>query len=67
MGFSRMRNYIKRGTVSNLIEYKRLRDDVWNEIYSMDKEGVVLHDNDIQYVAMVKAKARNLHDFKVRT
>lgn len=60
-----MRNYVKRGSVSSRINYARLRDDVWNEVYSLDKEGVVLHDNDIQNIAMVKAKERNLNEFKV--
>lgn len=60
-----MRNYVKRGTVSNPIEYARLRDDVWSEVYSLDKEGVVLHDIDIQTIAMTKAHERGLHSFKV--
>lgn len=63
--FIRMRNYIKRGSLSNRIVYKNLQEDVWNEVYSLDKEGVVLHDNDIQHIAMIKAKQRNLHNFKV--
>lgn len=61
-----MRNYVKRGTVSNRIEYERLSNDVWNEVYSLDKEGVVLHDNDIQQIAMIKAQEKGLHNFKVR-
>lgn len=61
-----MRNYIKRGSVSNRIEYGRLKDDVWNEVYSLDKEGVVLHDAGVQQIAMIKAKERGLHSFKVR-
>lgn len=61
-----MRNYIKRGSVSNRIEYGRLKDDVWNEVYSSDKEGVVLHDADVQRIAMIKAKERGVHSFKVR-
>lgn len=60
-----MRNYVKRGSVSSRVDYAKLREDVWNEVYSLDKEGVVLHDNDIQNIAMVTAKKRNLQDFKV--
>ena len=60
-----MRNYVKRGTTSNRIEYDRLQRDVWNEVYSLDKEGVVLHDNDIQHIAMIKAQERGLYNFKV--
>lgn len=60
-----MRNYIKRGCLSNRVVYARLRENVWNEIYSMDKEGVVIHDCDIQCVAMEKAKELNLDKFKV--
>lgn len=60
-----MRNYVKRGAVSSRVSYAKLREDVWSEVYSLDKEGVVLHDNDIQQIAMIKAKERNLHDFKV--
>lgn len=52
--------------MSSRIEYERLRVEVWNEVYSLDKEGVVLHDNDIQQIAMIKAKERNLHNFTVR-
>lgn len=63
--FYRMRKYIQRGSVSSRIEYARLRDAIWNEVYSLDKEGVVLHDSDIQRIAMIKAKERSLHDFKV--
>lgn len=60
-----MRKYIQRGSVSNRMAYANLREDVWNEVYSLDKEGVVLHDNDIQCIAMTKAKQRNLPEFKV--
>lgn len=60
-----MRNYVKRGSVSSRIDYAKLREDVWNEVYSLDKEGIVLHDNDIQNIAMVKAKERNLQNFTV--
>lgn len=48
------------------IEYERLRKDVWNEVYSLNTEGVILHANDIQLIAMMKAKERNLHNFEVR-
>lgn len=61
-----MRNYVKRGSISNRIEYDRLSNDVWDEIYSLDNEGVVLHDNDIQQIAMIKAREKNLLNFKVR-
>lgn len=61
----RMRNYVKRGSVSNRLEYARLREAVWNEVYSMDKEGIVLHDCDIQNIAMTKAFEMNRHEFKV--
>lgn len=64
--FYRMRSYIKRGSVSNRIAYEQLRYDVWNEVYSLDKEKVVLHDCDIQQIAMIKARERNLLNFKVR-
>lgn len=60
-----MRSYIKRGSVSNRNRYRQLRDDVWNEVYTLDKEGVVLHDCDIQQIAMIKAREINLLDFKV--
>jgi len=60
-----MRNYVKRGSVSSRINYAKLRENVWNEVYSLDKEGVVLHDKDIQNIAMVKAKELNLHEFMV--
>lgn len=61
----RMRGYLKRGTMSNRIEYNLLRNEVWDEVYSLDKEGVVLHDNDIQQIAMIKAQNRNIHNFRV--
>lgn len=61
----RMRNYVKRGAVSNRVSYARLRDAVWAEVYSLDKEGVVLHDCDIQNIAMEKAQKLNLVTFKV--
>lgn len=60
-----MRNYVKRGAVSSRINYARLREAVWNEVYSLDKEGVVLHDNDIQNIAMDKAMELNLPNFTV--
>lgn len=60
-----MRSYVKRGTISNRVEYERLRNEVWNEFYSLDKEGVVLHDNDLQEIAMMKAQEKGLHNFKV--
>lgn len=63
--FYRMRNYNKRGSVSSRIEYARLREEVWNEVYSLLEEGVFLHNNDVQQIAMIKAKERNLHDSKV--
>lgn len=63
--YFRLRKYIQRGSVSNRMAYANLREDVWNEVYSLDKEGVVLHDNDIQCIAMIKAKQRNLPEFKV--
>lgn len=62
-----MRKYVKRGSVSSRVDYEKLRKDVWSEIYSLDKEGVVLHDNDIQNIAMMKAKEIGLHGFKVRS
>lgn len=60
-----MRNYVKRGAVSNRIQYARLRESIWNLVYSYDKEGVVLHDNDIQFIAMTEALKQNLPDFQV--
>lgn len=60
-----MRSYIKRGTIKHQIDYERLRNDTWNEVYSLNKEGVILYDSDIQQIAMAKANERNLHDFKV--
>lgn len=60
-----MRDNIKRGGVSNRIEYARLGDAVWNEVYSLDKEGVILHDCDIQNIAMTKALEMNRYEFKV--
>lgn len=60
-----MRNYVRRGAVSSRIDYAKLREDVWNEVYSLDKEGIVLHDNDIQHIAMVKAMERHLQNFTV--
>lgn len=65
VNFSRMRNYIKRGSLSNRIAYEALQNDVWNEVYSLDKEGVVLHDCDIQEIAMIIARERKLVNFKV--
>lgn len=62
-----MRNYVKRGAVSNRTRYTQLSEAVWNEVYSLDKEGVVLHDCDIQSIAMTKARELNLHEFKVST
>lgn len=62
-----MRNYIKRGGMTNKSEYERLRDDVYDEVYSLEKEGVLLQDNDIQQIAMLKARDKNLHNFKVCT
>lgn len=62
-----MRNYVKRGAVSDRARYARLREAVWTEVYSLDKEGIVMHDCDIQYIAMTKAQELNLHDFKVNT
>lgn len=60
-----MRRYVRRGSVSTRIQYEQLRKDVWNEFYKMYTDGNVLHDNDIQFIAMVKAKERELHNFKV--
>lgn len=60
-----MRTYVKRGFVSNRIEYNRLSESVWDEVYSLDKEGVVLHDTDIQQIAMIKAQEKGLVNFKV--
>lgn len=51
--------------MSSRIEYEKLRNDVWSEFYSLDKEGVVLHDCDIQQIAMIKAREREMHNFKV--
>lgn len=61
----RMREYVKRGSVSYRRQYAHLREAVWNEVYSMDKEGIVLHDHDIQFIAMREASKLNLHEFKV--
>lgn len=63
--YFRMRNYVKRGAVSNRIQYAQLRENIWNLIYSYDKEGVVLHDNDIQFIAMTEALKLNLPGFQV--
>lgn len=63
--FCRMRSHIKRGSIKNRFDYEILRNDVWNEVYSLDKEGVILYDSDLQQIAMIKANERNLHDFKV--
>lgn len=60
-----MRNYVQRGAISDRVRYSRLRETVWNEVYSLDKEGIVLHDCDIQFIAMTKAREIGLHDFKV--
>lgn len=64
--FIRMRGYVKRGGVSSRIEYGRLENDVYDEVYSLDKEGVALHDNDVQHIAMVKAQEKGVDNFKVR-
>lgn len=61
-----MRKYVQRGGVNSRIVYAKLRDHVWNEVYSLDKEGVVLHDIDIQCIAMTKAQELNIQGFKVR-
>lgn len=60
-----MRKYIRRGSVTTRIEYERLRKEVWKDFYQYYTDGQVLHDNDIQFIAMVKAKEMGLHDFKV--
>lgn len=60
-----MRKYIRRGMVSTKIEYERLRKDVWDEFYKFYTDGNALHDSDIQFIAMVKAKERGLLNFKV--
>lgn len=65
LNFVRMRNYVKRGSVSSRIDYAKLREKVWEQVYSLDKEGVVFHDNDIQYIAMKEAQSMNLLKFTV--
>lgn len=60
-----MRRYVERGSISTRKQYEYLRKDVWDEFYKLYTDGNVLHDNDIQSIAMVKAKERGLHDFKV--
>ena len=61
----RMRNYVKRGSISNRQQYSKLREAVWNQVYEMDKEGIVIHGNDIQFLAMKEALKQNLPTFKV--
>lgn len=62
---NRMRRYIRRGSVSNHLTYRILRKDVWEEVYSLLTEGVVLHDADLQQIAMIKADEKGLREFKV--
>lgn len=60
-----MRSCVKRGSLASEIQYRKLRDAVWDEVYSL-LGWVVLYDNDLQLIAMAKAKEMNLDDFKVR-
>lgn len=60
-----MRNYIKRGGLSSRTLYSQLRQEVWNKIYDLDRKQNVIHDIDIQQIAMTTAKSMGLHEFKV--
>lgn len=61
-----MRKYVKRGGVSIRPQYQKLRENVWNDTQALDNEQHVIHDNDIQEIAMMKAMELGLHDFKAR-
>lgn len=60
-----MRKYVKKGGVSTKLRYRVLRENTWSEIEDLDKDEQVIHDKDIQEIAMSKAMELGLHEFKV--
>lgn len=61
-----MRQYVKRGAVSSKAKYLELREKVWDEVRALDQEQHVIHNRDIQEIAMCKAMELGLHEFKVK-
>lgn len=62
----RMRKYVKRGGMSVKVLYDFLKKNVLDEIWKLDREQHVIHNNDIQHIAMIKAIELGISDFKVR-
>lgn len=60
-----MRKYVRSGGVNSRIQYKQLREKVWEEVFRLDRDLHIFHDNDIQEIAMIKAKELGLHEFLV--
>lgn len=61
-----MRKYVQRGAVSSKVRYEKLRNSIWEEVLSLDRQMITIHDRDIQEIAMIKAKEFGLHEFVVR-
>lgn len=60
-----MRKYVKRGSVSSKVQYKKLKDLVWKEFEQLEQEQLILHDSDVKEIALIKATELGLTDFKV--
>lgn len=61
----RMRKFVKRGGVSTKVQYEKLRDKVWQEVRQLDCQSHVIHDRDVQEIAMIVARELGIPSFRV--
>lgn len=62
-----MRKYVNRGGASTIVQYRELKNKVWAEIRTLDLGQHVIHNRDIQEIAMSKAMEMGLTEFQVNT
>lgn len=60
-----MRKYVKRGGVSSKTRYSQLRESTWKQVHDLDRDEQVIHNHDIQEIAMTQAMELGLYEFKV--
>lgn len=60
----RMRHYVRNGGISGE-KYRQLRANVWVEFEQMQAHHEVVHDYDVQLLAIQKARELGLETFKV--
>lgn len=59
-----MRHYVRNGGITGA-KYRQLRTDVWTEFEEMQAHHEIVHDYDVQLLAIRKAREMGLEGFKV--